>query len=116
MINPANLEINNYNIVKLTPIYDRKMLQVNYKKWEESPPHLRSLGLNSDHPRTRERFLALHDIIEGKNATQIARETGRNHHTVISWVHKYNEFGSESLFYQRSGGRRPLFAKKLLQA
>jgi len=45
------------------------MLQVNYKKWEESPPHLRSLGLNSDHQRTREHFLALHDIIEGKNAT-----------------------------------------------
>ncbi len=86
-----------------------KMLQVNYQNWEEDPQYLRDLGLNSPHIRTRERFLALYDIAMGKNAAQISKETGRHHQTVISWVHKYNQEGSKSLFYTRSGGRLPFF-------
>ena len=85
------------------------MLQVNYQNWGEDPQYLRDLGLNSPHIRTRERFLALYDIAMGKNAAQISKETGRRHQTVISWVHKYNEKGSDSLFYKRSGGRLPFF-------
>jgi hypothetical protein len=32
--------------------------------------------------------LALFEIATGKNATQISRETGRNHQTVMGWVHQ----------------------------
>ncbi|NOQ15292.1 MAG: helix-turn-helix domain-containing protein [Methyloprofundus sp.] len=36
-----------------------------------------------------------------KNAAQISKETGRHYQTVISWVHKYNNEGAESLFCQK---------------
>ena len=88
------------------------MLQIDYQKWGDNPINLRNLGLNSPHKRTRERFLALYDITTGKNAAQVSQETGRHHQTIISWVHKYNEKGSETIIYNRSGGRPPLFLKK----
>ncbi len=88
------------------------MLKVNYDLWGQNPEYLRDLGLNSLHKRTRERFLALYDITLGKNAAQISKETGRHHQTVISWVHKYNNEGEESLYYQRTGGKAPFFLKK----
>ncbi len=50
------------------------MLQVNFQKGEESQPYLRDLSLNAKHPRTRECFLALYDMTEGKNATQNLNE------------------------------------------
>jgi len=34
------------------------MLTVDYSRWGQDPEILRGLGLNADHPRTRERFLA----------------------------------------------------------
>lgn len=80
------------------------MLAVNYEKWGQSPEFLRNLALNSGHPRTRERFLALFEISQGKSATKISRETGRNHQTVMGWVHSYNKWGHESLFYRHTGG------------
>ena len=89
------------------------MLHVNYLNWNQTLQDLRDLSLHAEHPRTRERFLALYEIETGKNATQISRETGRNHQTVMEWVHKYNKEGAASLFYKRTGGRLPLFAKKL---
>ena len=92
------------------------MLQVNYKNWNQTVDDLRELSLHSEHPRTRERFLALYEIGTGKNATQISRETGRNHQTVMEWVHKYNQSGTECLIYKRTGGRLPLFATKSLKA
>jgi len=88
------------------------MLKVCYETWSQSPDFLRELALNHEHPRTRERFLALFEIATGKNATQISRETGRNHQTVMGWVHQYNKKGHESLFYRRTGARRPLFVQK----
>ena len=88
------------------------MLHVNYQEWGQTSQDLRNLGLNADHPRTRERFLALYDIAMGKNTIQVGKETGRHHQSIMAWVHKYNEYGAESLFYQRTGGRRPLFVKK----
>lgn len=88
------------------------MLTVHYETWNQSPEFLRELALNHEHPRTRERFLALFEIATGKNATQISRETKRNHQTVMNWVHKYNTEGHESLFYQRTGGSLPLFTQK----
>ena len=88
------------------------MLQIDYNKWNENPLYLRDLGLNSLHIRTRERFLALYDIATGKNAAQVSKETGRHHQTIISWVHKYNKQGSNTIIYKKSGGRPPLFLKK----
>jgi transposase len=88
------------------------MLHVNYAKWNQTPQDLRDLSLYEEHPRTRERFLALYDIATGKNATQVSHETGRNNKTVMDWVHKYNEEGADRLFYKRTGGRLPLFVKK----
>ncbi|MCX7068994.1 MAG: helix-turn-helix domain containing protein [Methylococcales bacterium] len=81
------------------------MLKVSIDKWNQSAEILRELALHHEHPRTRERFLALYEITTGKTATQISRETGRNHQTVIGWVHKYNQEGHESLFYQNTGGK-----------
>ena len=88
------------------------MLHVNYQEWKQTPQDLRNLGLNEDHPRTRERFLALYDIAMGKNTIQVGKETDRHHQSIMAWVHKYNTYGAESLFYQRTGGRLPLFVKK----
>jgi len=53
--------------------------------------------------------MALFEIMQGKTATQISRETGRDDQTVMGWVHRYNQTGHESLYYQRTGGSRPLF-------
>ena len=89
------------------------MLQVNCQNWNQSINDLRELSLHSEHPRTRERFLALYEIARGnKNATQVSKETGRNHQTVMGWVHKYNQLGAESLIYKRTGGNLPLFARQ----
>lgn len=38
------------------------MLKVDYEHWHQTLSDLRVLALNSEHPRTRERFLALYDI------------------------------------------------------
>ena len=88
------------------------MLTVCCEAWNQSPDFLRELALRHEHPRTRERFFALYEIATGKNATRISRETGRNHQTVMGWVHKYNTKGHQSLFYQRTGGSLPLFVPK----
>jgi transposase len=65
------------------------------------------MALNAAHARSRERFLALHDIAEGACATQVAARTGRHPQTVMGWLHAYNEHGPEALIYQRTGGRPP---------
>lgn len=88
------------------------MLKVSYDKWGQSPEFLRDLAVNGDHPRTRERFFALFEICGGKSASQVGRETGRNHQTVMDWVRRYNKQGHESLFYRHTGGNLPLFAGK----
>ena len=44
---------------------------------------LRHLALTAAHPRSRERFLALHEIAQGSCATAVAERTGRRAQTVI---------------------------------
>lgn len=83
------------------------MLQVDHDRWGQTQTDLRELALNATHARSRERFLALHDIAEGACATQVAARTGRHPQTVMGWLHAYNEHGPEALSYQRSGGRPP---------
>jgi len=68
---------------------------------------LRRLALTAPHARSRERFLALHDIAQGACATHVAACTGRHPQTVMGWLHGYNEHGPEALLYRRTGGRPP---------
>ena len=85
------------------------MVAVDYTHWGETAEDLREQALLARHQRTRERFLALYEISQGKTANQVAREIKRRPNTVLDWVHAYNKKGSEALSYQKSGGRRPLF-------
>lgn len=85
------------------------MLKVECDRWNESASRLREEALKANHARTRERLMALYEICNGKSATKVGRETGRNPQTVMEWVHRYNQDGPETLVYQRSGGHPPLY-------
>ena len=87
------------------------MLRVDYARWGQTPEDLRHLALNAPHARTRERALALFDITQHRCATQVAVRTGRRAHTVMDWVHAYNQGGPDALTLRRTGGRRPFFAR-----
>jgi hypothetical protein len=90
-----------------------KMVRPETAKWGQTAADLRRLAVEAEHPRTRERFLALYMIVSGKaNASEWSVEIGRDDDTVIGWVHTYNESGPEAMYYRRTGGRSPLFAKK----
>ncbi len=86
------------------------MLRVDYARWGQTPEDLRSLALSAPHARTRERALALFDITQHRCATQVAGRTGRRAHTVMDWVHAYNQGGPDALVFRRTGGRGPFFA------
>ena len=83
------------------------MLRVDHGRWDHTIADLRHLALTAAHPRSRERFLALHEIAQGSCATTVAVHTGRRAQTVMGWLHTYNEHGPEALIYQRSGDRPP---------
>jgi hypothetical protein len=81
------------------------MVRVEMQKWGQSLDDLRRLALQADHPRTRERFLALSLIADGThNATTWATQFGRQDDTVLCWVHTYNQEGPDALTYRRTGG------------
>jgi transposase len=86
------------------------VLRVDYARWGQTPEDLRHLALSAPHARTRERALALFDITQHRCATQVAKRTGRRAHTVMDWVHAYNQGGPDALAFRRTGGRRPFFA------
>jgi len=86
------------------------VLRVDYARWGQTPEDLRHLALSAPHARTRERALALFDITQHGCATQVAVRTGRRAHTVMDWVHAYNQGGPAALAFRRTGGRRPFFA------
>ena len=84
------------------------MLKVDTQKWQQSSEDLRTQALTTEHPRTRERFLALFEVTQGKSATQVGHETQRNPQTVMKWVRHYNESGPQALTYRHTGGHPPL--------
>jgi transposase len=84
------------------------MLKLDLSRWEHPVEDLRQLALTSDHPRTRERWMALYEIATGKNATVVGKKTGRNPQTVMEWVHRYNEQGPLALVFEQTGGHSPL--------
>ena len=59
------------------------MLKVEVNHWNQRPEDLRELALIAEHPRTRERLLAIYEICEGKSATEVGKQTGRNPQTVM---------------------------------
>ena len=87
------------------------MLTVDYSRWGQDPEILRVLGVNAEHPRTRERFLALYEMCEEKSASQVGRETGRNPQPVREWVHHYHTAGPAILGYHHTGGRSPFLPR-----
>jgi transposase len=84
------------------------MLKVDLERWHHSAESFREQALSANHARTRERLLALYEMTQGKNATQVGRQTGRNPQTIMDWVHRYNQSGLESLVYRHTGGHPPL--------
>lgn len=89
------------------------MLRPDFAKWQQSAEEMRRWATEAEHPRTRERCLALYMIgTEQTNATQWAHSIGRQDMTVQRWVRRYNESGMVGIVYQHSGGRSPLFARK----
>ena len=86
------------------------MLLVEHARWGQTPEDLRRLAVSAPHRRTRERFLALYDIVQGsRGATCIALRAGRHPQTVMGWLHTYNVHGPDALVYRRTGGRPPLY-------
>jgi len=83
------------------------VLRVDVSRWDQTAADLRNLALHAHHPRSRERFFALHEVAQGGCATEIATRSGRHPQTVMGWVHAYNEHGPAALLYRRSGGRPP---------
>ena len=85
------------------------MVRVEMAKWGHTLKDLRRLALQAAHPRTRERFLALAQTVDGTdNATSWAARHDRQDETVMKWVHAYNEKGPDALTYRRTGGGAPL--------
>ena len=84
------------------------MLKVKMATWGQTEDDLREQALKASHPRTRERFMALFEIVKGSNSTQVGLASGRNPQTVMDWVHRYNEHGPSALTYKRTGGAPPL--------
>ena len=84
------------------------MVRVEFLKWGQGLEDLRRLALQADHPRTRERFLALSLIADGTdNATTWAARFDRQDETVLKWVHTDNTQGPDAPRYRRSGGAAP---------
>lgn len=65
-------------------VLEQEMIRPQVAKWNQSVSDLCRLSVEAEHPRTRERFLAL-DMIASKqmNATRWAAESGRE--VVIIW-------------------------------
>lgn len=83
------------------------MLKVLHDKWNQSPECLYQSGLSEQHPRTRERFMALYRVCKSESATAVALSIGRQSRSVCQWVKNYNQAGPEALHYKRSGGHPP---------
>lgn len=85
-----------------------ELLSVNYEQWNLTVDDLRQQALETVHPRTRERFWALHQVVLGGVPTHVADELGREDEAVHNWIHRFNAEDPEALTYRRGGGRPPL--------
>src|SRR5881409_2497121 len=105
-----------YHLITLPRRGSDLVLRVDYARWGQTPEDLRHLALNAPHARTRERALALFDITQHRCATQVAMRTGRRAHTVMDWVHAYNQSGPDALAFRRTGAglHKPHFLAAIL--
>jgi transposase len=88
------------------------MVHPDMTKWGQTLADLRRLSIESEHARTRERFLALFMIGSGQTtATGWAGEVNHTKETVLGWVHQYNDKGPAAMTYRRTGGRPPFLAR-----
>lgn len=88
------------------------MVRPDLDTWGHTLADLRRLAVQAQHPRSRERLLALYMIASQQtNATTWAAHIGRAKETVLSWVHQYNLAGLEGVLYHHTGGRSPLLTK-----
>jgi transposase len=92
------------------------VLHVDHERWGQTERDLRDLALSAPHARSRERFLALHEIARGRCASEVAEHTGRHPQTVMGWLHRYNESGPEAVRYRRTGGRPPFAPRSKLRS
>ena len=84
------------------------MVRPDFAKWNQTAEDMRRLSIEAKHPRSRERFQALYMIgSQQENASQWAQKINRQKQTVLGWVHRYNENGPESIYYQPTGGVQP---------
>ena len=90
-----------------------RMLRVEHEKWGQSVSDLRERAVGASHKRTRERFMALYEIAEGRtNATLWAKKNHRHFQSVQCWVHAYNERGADAVAFCHTGGWSPLCRAK----
>ena len=83
------------------------MVRPDFEKWDQTAENIRRLSIEAEHRRSRERFQALYMIgSEQDNASQWAKGIKRRKQTVLDWVHGYNDYGPESIYYQPTGGRQ----------
>lgn len=80
------------------------MVRVDLSRWSLTPELLTLLCLQAVHPRTRERLLALRDIVHGSCAAQVCMGHSRHISTVLKWIHDFNQRGPSALLYIPSGG------------
>lgn len=91
------------------------MLRLN-SKWEETPESLLRSSIEGDHPRLRERFLALSMIASGDTGIYVAQRLGRNRNTIAKWIDDFNRRGPEGLLPNFKGNpRKALSEEELLQ-
>ncbi len=77
------------------------MLRVDHARWGQTAEDLRRLATTAPHQRTRERFLALHEVTQESCATRVATRTRRHPQTVMEWLHLYNARGPGALAYRK---------------
>lgn len=95
------------------------MVRPDLQKWSLSLEALTELSVHAPHPRTHERLLALVLLVQGQCALRIHRILGRDVHTVLKWVHHFNQGGPTALIYRHTGdspARRVGFASLVREA
>jgi hypothetical protein len=55
------------------------MLKLDLSRWHHTVENLRELALTSDHPRTRERWMALYEIATGKMPPSSVKDRTQTH-------------------------------------
>lgn len=95
-------------------VYTQGMVRPDLQKWSLSLSTLTELSISAEHPRTRERLTALVLLSQGQAtdgyrgparcAERLHAVLGRDVHTVLKWVHDFNDRGPAALVYRHTGG------------